>query len=145
MADRIKEAGHDALEMLLLAVALEPHGNQRVIMRPDRPNVIAHRVKAHFALGKCADTPAGEHVRLHEALRDLVGTHRIGNPAPESVPGIGADDPGLMLAPIKGQAVKAFVLHPERLFEGIAKPACEILLTAGLRLVTQGPKNLTGP
>src|SRR5579875_4147263 len=130
MADRIKEAGHDALEMLLLAVALEPHGDQRVIVRPDRPNVIAHRVKAHFALGKRADAPAGEHVRLHEALRNPVGTHRIGDPAPESMPGIGADDPGLTLAPIKGQAVEAFVVHPEGLLEGIAKPARKILLTA---------------
>ena len=52
------------------SVASETVSNQRIIMGPDTPVVIRHRVIAGFAFGQSSNTPTGKGPRRHQRLTD---------------------------------------------------------------------------
>ena len=67
---RVEDAGGDLRRLLLEAVAPQAPGDERVVERPDRADVVADRVVAAFALGQGAHAPAGEQSRAHQVSRD---------------------------------------------------------------------------
>ena len=56
----IEDARGDLRRLLLEAVAAKAPGDERVVERPDRADVVADRVVAPLALGERANAPAGE-------------------------------------------------------------------------------------
>jgi uncharacterized membrane protein HdeD (DUF308 family) len=53
-----EDAGRNPRRLLPEAIAAQPPGDERMVERPDRADVVADRIEASFALGQCADAPA---------------------------------------------------------------------------------------
>src|SRR4249920_3654225 len=81
----VEDAGGDLRGLVLEAVAPEPPGDERVVERPDRADVVADRVVAALALGKGADTPPGEEPRAEKVAGNGSGFGLVDDAAPEQV------------------------------------------------------------
>ena len=64
----IEDARRDLRGLLLEAVAPQAPGDERVVERPDRADVVADRVVASLALGQRPDAPAREEPRSEQVL-----------------------------------------------------------------------------
>ena len=59
---RIEQPLEDQREVLVEAVAAQPEGDQRAVVRPDRAGVVAHGVVGRMARRQRSHAPAGEHL-----------------------------------------------------------------------------------
>src|SRR5439155_1914979 len=98
-------------------VAHEATGDDRVVMRPDRPDVIPDRVVAGHRGRERADAPATPEVRTRERRGHPRSAFRAGNAAPQGVPGVRRHRIDLALLAVEREGVRPDVVHPERLFE----------------------------
>src|SRR5439155_24108991 len=97
----LHERAHDLGRLLAEPVAGEAVRDERVVVRPDRAVVVAHRVVRRIPARERADAPAGVHVRRHEAMHHARGTLPRGDPAPERVSGVARDGLHLPLPPLE--------------------------------------------
>ena len=65
---RGEDRGGDRARRLVVSVAREAGGDQRVVVRPDRPGVVAERVVAGLARAEGADAPAGVELLVEQPL-----------------------------------------------------------------------------
>jgi len=56
----IEQAGEDLYGLVLEAIARQAHGDQGVVVRPDRPVVIGHGIVPRCIVGECAYPPTAE-------------------------------------------------------------------------------------
>src|SRR5207247_6833610 len=117
----LDERSYDLVRLLTQAVAGEALRDQRVVVRPHRAVVVAHRVVGWVLARKGADAPAGVHVRLHQPARDARRATRRRDAAPERMPGVARDRGDLPLVPVKRLRVARLRLHPEIALEALVE------------------------
>jgi hypothetical protein len=89
------------------------HGDQGVIMGPDRAVVIGHGIVARLGGGHGADAPAREEGAVRELVGDAGGTIRTGDAGQQYLPGVrGAYTAGLLGA-VEGESIGAEIIAPE--------------------------------
>src|SRR5581483_2239394 len=96
-----------------LAVAAEAAGEDRVVVRPDRAVVVAHRVVAAAPDGERPHAEAREEVRLEDAARDERRVLRRGGPGPEHVARVRRGDAARALLAIEREDVRPELVVPE--------------------------------
>ena len=114
---RLEDLADEPVRLVLEAVALQPGGGQRRVVRPDGARVVAERVVARLALGVGPDPPAREHRRAEQPVGDVASPGLGDDPAPQALAGVRPDRVGLALVGVEGHRVVALVLDPERLLE----------------------------
>ena len=103
-----------ARRLLLEAVAAQAPGDERVVERPDRADVVADRVVAALALGQRADAPAGEEPRAHAGgARRALRLRLVDDPAPEQVPVVRGERVDLAAVGVEREREVLAVLDPE--------------------------------
>ena len=113
----VEQALEDVLDRMHQTVARQPERDQRVVVRPDRPVMIGHRIVAGLAERNGANAPTGEEMRPHQIGRDAPRAVVAYHAAEQQMAGIrGAHRAGLLLA-VKRQRVGAELLAPECLLE----------------------------
>src|SRR5882724_3423252 len=75
VAGGIEHAFEQLLDLGLMAIAGKTERDQGVVMRPDRPVVIRHRIVARLAPGDGPDAPSGEELRRQEHRGDLASAY----------------------------------------------------------------------
>ena len=119
---RVEDPGRDPRRLLLEAVAPQAPGDERVVERPDRADVVADRVVARLALGQRAHAPAGEEPRPHQVPDDGLRLRLVDDAAPEQV------------AVVRGQRVDLLALGVEREREVLAVLDPEVAVEAALEV-----------
>src|SRR5262252_10894721 len=109
------------LRLSPVAVAAHTGGDDRVVVGPDRPVVIAHRVEAGGMGRERTDAPAREHVRRHEPGHDLLSSTRIHDAGPQTVARVAGDRLDLALVAVEGLGVKTRLRHPVAVLEPAAQ------------------------
>src|SRR5688500_6056466 len=110
---RLEDARRDAVRGVVAACALHPRRDQRVVVRPDGPGVVAHGVVARLARGVGPDAPAAVHRGIQEPVDDLVDVVARDDPAPQAMTRVGADRLHLALVAVQGHGIEADLGHPE--------------------------------
>ncbi len=106
---------------MLQPVAGKAERDQRIVVRPDRPVVIGHRIVARLALRDGADAPAGEEAFAHEIDGDAARTVLAYDAGKQELPGVGGMHPALRLGAIERECVGAELLAPERRLKTLGK------------------------
>jgi hypothetical protein len=109
----VEDAGGDAGGFVLVAVAAQPPGDERVVERPDGADVVADGVVAFLALGQGADAPAGVEAGSEQVLDDVVGAAAFDDAGPEQVADVGGQGVDLAAVGVEGERVVLAVLDPE--------------------------------
>src|SRR2546430_11299292 len=91
------ETAHDLERLLLKAIALKAGCNERIIMRPNRSEMISKRIIAKSSARQSAHSPAVEHFIREQPFGDLAGAFRLSDSRPERVPGVGGEDRSLTI------------------------------------------------
>ena len=100
------------------AVAGEPQGDQRVVVRPDRAVVVRERVVAGVVLGHRPHPPPRPERLAHERVHDRVHALVRHDAAPQQMADVRAHRVDRPLVTIQRErVVAAAVLDPERLVE----------------------------
>ena len=79
----------DPVRLLDEAVAHQAGGEDGVVVRPHRTVVVADRVVGAHVVGKGAHTPAAEHRRRQQVLRDGRRLVLVDDAGPQAVPHVG--------------------------------------------------------
>src|SRR5262245_7755786 len=123
-AGGFQNAQRDARCFLSVSILLEAPGDQRVVMRPDCPHVIADRVVGAFTFGHGPHTPTREELFAHQVRNDTVGSFRLDDAAPQKVTDVGSERVDLALAPIETEREKSALGQPEILVEAALELRC---------------------
>ena len=121
MLDRLEEAGEHLHRPVLAAVARQPQGDQRVVVRPDRAVVVRHRVVAHLVGVEGADPPAGEGGLVEQGVGHPPGARPAGDPREQAVPRVRGPHLAPPLLAVERQGVGGDLLAPEVLLEFLAQ------------------------
>src|SRR5450432_4162996 len=121
IARGVEQALEHLLDRMLQPVAREAECDQRVVMRPDRPVMIRHRIIACLAQRDGANTPAGEEVRPHQVGGDAAGTVMAHDAGKQQLPGIGRPHPAWLLGAVECQCIGPELLAPERIFKSLGE------------------------
>ena len=114
---RVEQRGRDAVGRPGEPVPLQPGRDQRVVVRPDRTVVVAHRVVGGRGPAHRPDAPAREHVRRQQPLRERQRLVLVHDPGVQAVAGVGHQRSELLLVGVERGREVPLVLHPERLVE----------------------------
>ena len=136
----IEQALKHTVDRVLVPIARKPCRDERVVVRPNRPVVIGHRVVAALLARHGTNAPSGKEGRPHQVAHHGCGALRCGDAAEQHVTGIRSPNAARLLLAVEGERVGSDVIAPERGFElerepgrlGIqrvasrvlAKPAC---------------------
>src|SRR5260370_36124064 len=129
------------------AVTHQPGRADRVVVRPDRAVVVAHRVVGSHRCGQRADAPATEHLRGHQVPRNRVRLAFVDDAGPQAVPDVRGERVDRAFVTVKPDRVPALVRQPESGVEvafqllGLLPPGRSSALIAGL---TGKPRPLPG-
>src|SRR3954447_3324912 len=115
---RLQLRQRDPVRVVAKACARESQGDDCVVVRPDRADVVADRVVAAIVGRERADAPAREHRVRHELSGDDTRALRRNDPRPEQVPDVGGHgvDPALVSVEAD-DVIAAAVLGPEVVVE----------------------------
>ena len=98
---------------LVVAVAREAGGDQRVVVRPDRSGVVAERVVAGLARAERADAPAGVELLVEQPLGGGGCLGVVEDARPEQVADVGGQAVDLPFVAVERERVAAAFGHPE--------------------------------
>src|SRR5262252_548664 len=87
----LADVARDACRLGREAVALEAEGDDAVVVRPHRAELVRERVVSGIFRRKRANTPAAPHVWLEQALNDSRGVLGTGDAAPQAMTSVGDD------------------------------------------------------
>src|SRR5258706_1815027 len=124
----------DAGSLCPIPIARKPPGNDRVVERPDRADMVTDGVVARLGGCHCAHAPAREELITHQVLDADLGLVGVRDPTPEEVPDVGGER--VYLAPVAVQC------QPEELALGNPIVGIESPLECGgflLQLLGQRP------
>ena len=110
---RLKHAHGDSCCLLTITVAPEPHGDKRVVVWPDRPEMIANRVVATLAFCHGAYAPARIQVRAHQVAHNSLRLVLLDDATPEQVPNVRGQRIHLAPVAIDGEREKLTICKPE--------------------------------
>ncbi len=82
----VDERVGDRTGLVVQAVAGQSQRDQGVVVRPDRTAVVRQRVVRRLPGGQGAHTPAGEEVRLQQAVADQFAVLLVEQPRPQQAP-----------------------------------------------------------
>ena len=99
--------------LLVEAVAAQTPGDEGVVERPDRADVVADRVVAVLALGQRADAPAGEELRPEQVRGDRAGPASSTMPLHSRCPMLEVERVDLPPVGVERERVVLAVRHPE--------------------------------
>src|SRR5438874_13469455 len=114
---------------MIKAVALKTGCNERIIMRPDRSQMISKRIIAKSSTCQGAHSPAIEHFVGEQPFGHLAGAFRLSDARPERMPGVGGENRSLAIVLLQRERVVA-VLDPKIAIETLAQ-AFSLLLQSG--------------
>ena len=101
-----------------VAVAPQAPGDDRVVVRPHRADVVADRIVRALARGHRPHAPAREQRRRPSGARThALGLVLVGDAAPQQVPDVRGERVDLALLPSSASAKKLALRHPEVLVE----------------------------
>ena len=138
----VEDVRRDAGRLLLVPVAPQPPGDERVVERPDRPEVIADRVVAGLALGQRSHAPARVQPRPHQVADDRLRLRGVDDAAPQEEPVVRRERIDLAAVGVEGDREVPAIGQPEVAVEApleVAVPPAR----AGPR--TPGPSRPAGP
>src|SRR5256884_4533091 len=124
---RLKHAHGDSCCLLTITVAPEPHGDKRVVVWPDRPEMIANRVVATLAFCHGAYAPPRIQVRAHQVAHNSLRLVLLDDATPEQVPNVGGQRIHLAPVAIDGEREKLTVFEPEVPVEPVLQFCCFLL------------------
>ena len=113
----VEEAREKPDRRFLEAVTGEPGRDDGVVMRPNRPVVIGHRVVTGLSGCKRPYSPAAVKILSLEAPRQAFRPRPIGDTGPEAMPRVGGEHPARALLTIERKRVGFKVVTPEHLLE----------------------------
>ena len=99
--------------LLAIAVAPEPQRDKRVVVWPDRPEMIANRVVATLAFRHGAYAPPRIQVRAHQVAHNSLRLVLIDDATPEQVPDVRGQRIHLAPVAIDGEREKLTIREPE--------------------------------
>ena len=73
----------------MIAIASKPHRDKRVVVWPDRPDMIANRVITALAFGHGAYSPTRIELGAHQVAHNRLRLVLLDNATPEQVPDVG--------------------------------------------------------
>src|SRR5918992_2453769 len=103
------------------AVARQPKGHERIVVRPDRTVVVRHRVVAGLPEGKRAHTPPRIPLRAEECRGHARATLTAGDAAHQHLAGVRGSHRARLLLAVEGDRIRAELFQPERLLEPVAQ------------------------
>ncbi len=95
MIGRVEQSMEDPQCFRILSVASASRGDDRIVVRPNRAEVIPDGVIGAFLRRQGADAPSTEHVLSHESLDRPLGFVLVRDAGPQRLARIGRDDGGL--------------------------------------------------
>src|SRR5262249_28489328 len=117
------------------AVPAEAPGDERVVERPDRADVIADRVEARLALRQRPYAPAREEPRPQQVARDRPRLRLVDDPAPEQVADVRRERVDMVALRVERQREVLAVVDPEVAVEAALQRGRLALEPLGERLV----------
>ena len=112
-AGGVEHTGRDHRRLLLEAVPPQPPGDERVVERPDRADVVSDGVVAALSFGHRPDPPPREEPGPHEVADDSLGLGLVDDPAPQEMPVVGGERIDLTPVRVESQGEVPVVLDPE--------------------------------
>src|SRR5262245_31906655 len=138
---RVQDPGRDRRRFVLEAVPPQAPGDERVVERPDSPDVVADRVEARLALGQRAHAPAGEEPRPHQMPDDRLRLRLVDDPAPEQMAVVRRERVDLLAVEVQGEREVLVVLDPEVAVEATLEiGGLPLKLVGELRIVPDAPR-----
>src|SRR5262249_60325866 len=119
----VEERAQDLRGPSRVAVSGEARSHQRVVVRPDRPIVVAHRIGPRRALGERPQPPPGPDVVLEQPVEGALRPRTLRDPAEQALAGVGRDHPARAMVAVESQREHAHVVEPEIPVELLAQPS----------------------
>src|SRR5207237_592051 len=99
----------------------QARGDQRVVVRPDRAVVVAHRVVARLPAGECPDPPAREEIRAQQTRAEETRAPGVRDAAEEEMARVRRDHLARPLVVVERQRIGPLALDPEVVVDALAK------------------------
>src|SRR5205814_2731059 len=109
---RLQDARSDSSRLLPVAVTGQAGRDDRVVVRPNGPEVIADRVVTALPFGHRAHAPAGPQAIPHHQLDAASCLVLVGDSAPEQVADVRGDRVDEPAVAVDGQGETAAIIHP---------------------------------
>src|SRR3984885_915352 len=110
---RGEDRGGDRGRRLVVSVSSEAGGDQGVVVRPDRPGVVAQWVVAALAGAERADAPAGVELSVEEPLGGAGRLVVVEDSRPQQMTDVGGQAVHLAFVAVEGEGVVAAIRDPE--------------------------------
>ncbi len=118
---RLENRGGDRARRLAVAVAREAGGDQRVLVGPDGPGVVAERVVAGLVGAEGAHAPAGVELLVEQPLGGRGRLVLVEQARPQQMADVGGQAVDLALLAVQREGVAATLGHPEVVAEALAQ------------------------
>src|SRR3954451_19977182 len=117
----VEQSLEDMRDRMLEPITREPERDQRIVVRPDRPVMIGHRIVTHLALRDGADAPAREEMRPHQIGGDEARAVLADHAAEQDLAGVGGPHLAGPLLAVECKRIGAELLAPERGLETLGQ------------------------
>ena len=118
-----EDRGGDRARRFVVSVSSEAGGDQRVVVRPDRPCVVAEWVVAGLVRNKGPDAPAGIELVVEQSLRGRGRLAVVEDSRPQQVTDVGCQAVDLLFVAVQGEGVVAARGDPEVAAKALSKVA----------------------
>src|SRR5438045_1503328 len=108
MNSSLHQTGHNLKELAIEAVAFEPRGNQRIVVRPDRAQMIGKWVITQLGTREGTHPPAVKYFRRQQLLRRSSGAIVRGDAGPEGVTCVRSKNGSRTISVLQRQGVITF-------------------------------------